>query len=391
MFYHNFKYSLKILLRNKGLIFWTFIFPIILGTFFKMAFSNIEKNETLKTIDIAIVDSKTYEEDQIFKETLNTLSNNDTKLFNITVTNKEISKKLLEEEKITGYLEFNPDNVDITVSSSGVYETILRYVIDEIYCEKEMLDTLTKQTIEKELANGNQAINPEEIAKQILTTINNSDIKLNDISNKNLSYTMIEFYTLIAMAALYGIMISLFITNYKLPNMNSIGARTSISPLNKSTTLLSSLVASYLIQLLGLFLLYTYTILILHIDYGNNFPLVILLSLVGALASLSLGVAVSTTLKVGEGAKTGILIAITMFCSFLSGMMGITMKYVIDKNIPILNIINPANMITDGLYSLYYYNTLDRYNFNIISLIIFSLIMFLLSLIKLRRQKYDSI
>ena len=192
MFYHNFKYSLKILLRNKGLIFWTFIFPIILGTFFKMAFSNIEKNETLKTIDIAIVDSKTYEEDQIFKETLNTLSNNDTKLFNITVTTKEISKKLLEEEKITGYLEFNPDNVDITVSSSGVYETILRYVIDEIYCEKEMLDTLTKQTIEKELANGNQAINPEEIAKQILTTINNSDIKLNDISNKNLSYTMIE-------------------------------------------------------------------------------------------------------------------------------------------------------------------------------------------------------
>ena len=190
MFYHNFKYSLKILLRNKGLIFWTFIFPIILGTFFKMAFSNIEKNETLKTIDIAIVDSKTYEEDQIFKETLNTLSNNDTKLFNITVTTKEISKKLLEEEKITGYLEFNPANVDITVSSSGVYETILRYVIDEIYCEKEMLDTLTKQTIEKELANGNQAINPEEIAKQILTTINNSDIKLNDISNKNLSYTI---------------------------------------------------------------------------------------------------------------------------------------------------------------------------------------------------------
>ena len=47
--------------------------------------------------------------------------------------------------------------------------------------------------------------------------------------------------------------------------------------------------------------------------------------------------------------KIGILIAIVMFFCLLSGMMGITLKYVIDKNVPILNMINPASMITDGL------------------------------------------
>ena len=87
----------------------------------------------------------------------------------------------------------------------------------------------------------------------------------------------------------------------------------------------------------------------------------------------------------------GILIAITMLFCFLSGMMGITMKYVIDKNIPILNIINPANMITDGFYSLYYYDTLDRYYFNLISLLVFSIIALLISFFSIRRQKYDSI
>lgn len=391
MFYHNFKYSLKILLRNKGLIFWTFIFPIILGTFFKMAFSNIEKNETLKTIDIAIVDSKTYEEDQIFKETLNTLSNNDTKLFNITVTTKEISKKLLEEEKITGYLEFNPDNVDITVSSSGVYETILRYVIDEIYCEKEMLDTLTKQTIEKELANGNQAINPEEIAKQILTTINNSDIKLNDISNKNLSYTMIEFYTLIAMTCLYGGMLSMVSINQTLANMSNKGKRIAVSPTKKGTIILSSLLASYIAQLIGLAILFVYTLFVLKVDYGDNTSLIILLAMIGSFAGLTLGTFVGTLFKTNENAKTGILIALTMFWCYLSGMMGITMKYVVDKNVPIINKINPASMITDGLYSLYYYDTFDRYWFNIISLLIFAFVLMLISFFSLRRQKYDSI
>ncbi len=67
------------------------------------------------------------------------------------------------------------------------------------------------------------------------------------------------------------------------------------------------------------------------------------------------------------------------------------MKYIIDKNVPIINKINPASMITDGFYSLYYYDTLDRYYFNVVSLLIFAFIMIIASYFSLRRQKYDSI
>lgn len=111
----------------------------------------------------------------------------------------------------------------------------------------------------------------------------------------------------------------------------------------------------------------------------------------GSLAGLSIGVAIGTIFRTNENIKTGITIAITMFGCFLSGMMGITMKYIVDKNIPIINQVNPANMITDGFYALYYYDTLDRFFFNVISLLIFSGIMIAISFISLRRQKYDSI
>lgn len=67
------------------------------------------------------------------------------------------------------------------------------------------------------------------------------------------------------------------------------------------------------------------------------------------------------------------------------------MKYIVDKNIPIVNKLNPASMITDGFYSLYYYDTLDRYFFNIASLLVFAFIMIAISYFSLRRQKYDSI
>ena len=383
MFYHNFKYTLKVLLRNKGLLFWTFAFPILLGLLFNMAFKDIESKEAFDVIDIAIVENAYFENDLVFKESFKALSSDDSnKIFNITYTDLEDAKKILDEEKITGYLTLTGTGVNITVTSSGTEETILRYVTEEIESEKEIIYSfLTSETME---GNNNFA---EEISKIMA----NTEAKINNISNKNLGYTMIEYYTLIAMAALYGGTISMNATNYKLANMNPVGKRTAISPVSKRKMILGSLLASYIVQLIGLSLLFIFTIFVMKVDYGNNLPLVILLGLIGSLAGLSLGIMISSLFKTNENNKDGILISITMLWCFLSGMMGITMKYVVDKYVPILNKINPASMMTDGLYALYYYETKERYFFDIISLLVFSFIMIIISYRSLRRQKYDSI
>ena len=393
MFFHNFKYSLKTLLRNKGLIFWTFAFPIILGSLFNLAFSDIENKETLDIIDIAIVNNEEFKTDTYFTESFKVLSKKKepNQLFNIKYTNLSTAQSLLKEKKITGYLLFENHEVKITVNDKGYNETILRFVVDELSSQKEMLETLTTKEITDSYKSGNQNVNYEKIYQDTLNLINSTIPKLNNISNSNLSYTMIEYYTLLAMACLYGALIAMFVTNKKIANMSSAGKRTSISPAHKKTLLLGSFLASYLVQLLGILILYLYTILVIKVDYGNNTFLVFLLLMAGSLAGLTLGVAISTILKSNENTKTGILISLTMLASFLSGMMGITMKYIIDTNIPILNKINPAAMITDGFYSLYYYSTLDRFHFNIISLLIFSVIMLFISYQGLRRDKYDSI
>lgn len=179
--------------------------------------------------------------------------------------------------------------------------------------------------------------------------------------------------------------------NQNLANMSSQGKRISISPTSKFKIILGSLLSSYLVQMIGLLLVILYTIFALNVNYGNNLLYVIILSLVGSLAGLSLGLFVSCAFKVREESKLGIMISITMAGCFLAGMMGITLKYIIDTNIPLLNKINPVAMITDGFYSLYYYTTLNRYIFNVVSLLLFSLVFIIVSILFLRRQKYDSI
>ena len=393
MFIHNFKYSLKTLFRNKALIFWTFAFPIILGTFFNMAFSNIESSEKFDIINIAIIKNDDFNNNEIFKTAFEELSdkNNDDRLFETRYTTEEEAKKLLEDEEIVGYMKLVNDEPKLTFTTSGINETIFKYVSEEITQTSNIIKYLSEEEIKKEMIAGNYNIDYESIYNRVIELTEEDNVRLNNVSNSNLRYTMIEFYTLIAMACLYGGLLGAVAINQNLANMTNQGKRVSVSPTSKGKIILSSVLASYITQLVGVALLFLYTIFVLKVDYGNKLGLDIALAMAGSLAGLSIGVAVATTIKSNDNVKTGIIIAITMLGCFLSGMMGITMKYIIDKNIPIINKLNPASMITDGFYSLYYYDTLDRYIFDIGSLLIFALILIAISYISLRRQKYDSI
>lgn len=393
MFIHNLKYALKTLFRSRMLLFWTFAFPIILATFFNMAFSNIENSEKLTIINIAIVDNAYFETNEIFKQAFKQLSDEESssRLFNTQYVDYEEAQRLLKEDKITGYLFMTEEENKVIVNGNGMNETIFKYATEEIMQTADMVDYLATEEIAKEMINQNQIVDDADIYQNVMEKLQKQDVKIQNISKDNMSYTMVEFYTLIAMTCLYGGILGTVAINQNLANMSANGKRVSVSPVSKSKMIFSSVLASYITQLIGLALLFVYTIFVLKINYGNNFLLILLLSLCGCLAGLTLGVAIGSVLKSSDNVKTGVVISITMLGCFLSGMMGITMKYVIDKNMPILNKINPAGMITDGFYALYYYDTLNRYWVNVISLLIFAAIMIALSITSLRRQKYDSI
>lgn len=390
MFIHNLKYTIKILFKNKVLIFWTFAFPIILGLLFNMAFSNIEKDEMLKVFSIAVVSNDNLKEQEIYKETLEKLSTGDARLFNLKYVAEEEANRLLDESEIEGYVVIS-DDVKVVIKENGSNQTIIKFVIQEIKQNKKIVEDLSLKEIEKETSNGNYSFDTTEIVNNILTKINSQEVSLNSLSSSNLSYMTIEYYTLIAMACMYTGMLGLTSINNCLANMSNKGKRISVSPNKKSTIVLSSLIGSYIVSLLGLSILLLFLLFVLKVDFGNNMLLVILLSMIGSLAGISLGVLVASVFKLSEGAKTGIIIAISMFLSVLSGMTGVTLKYVIDTNVPIVNLINPNNLITDGFYSLYYYNTLDRYFRDLIYLIIFVIICLVISFFSLRREQYDSI
>ena len=60
MFKHIFINRLKMLLRTKATIFWTLVFPIILATFFNLAFGNLAEEEKFEPFNIAVIQNENY-------------------------------------------------------------------------------------------------------------------------------------------------------------------------------------------------------------------------------------------------------------------------------------------------------------------------------------------
>jgi len=194
-----------------------------------MAFSNIESSEKLEIIDIAIVENEEFKQSKAFKETFETLSNenNEDRLFNTKYVTEEDAKKLLEDGEIVGYLLINENEPKLIFQTSGINETIFKEVVEEISQTEEIMKNVSEKKIEEYM----KTVNPEEIQtveglyqkiyQEIADIIENQEVKLNNISNSNLSYTMIEFYTLIAMSCLYGGMLGMVAINKTLANMSN--------------------------------------------------------------------------------------------------------------------------------------------------------------------------
>lgn len=65
---------IKCLLRDKALVFWTLLFPLILATLFHFAFSNILSDHNFKAVPVAVIENEDYQKNESFKETMKAVS-----------------------------------------------------------------------------------------------------------------------------------------------------------------------------------------------------------------------------------------------------------------------------------------------------------------------------
>ena len=165
--------------------------------------------------------------------------------------------------------------------------------------------------------------------------------------------------------------------------------RLQIAPTSKLKASLTGDLAAFICQYIAIVILLLYLYFGLGIGFGKQIGYILLMSAIGSYVGIVIGHLIGRLFHCQENTKTTILSSFSLFCSFLSGMMVVDLKYLIQEYVPILAYINPVNLITDGLYALYYYPTYERFFLNLTILCFIGFILTVFNILIARRKVYD--
>lgn len=384
MFFHNYLYRLKCIIRDKQTMFWTFAFPIIMATLFNLALSNINSAESFSKIKVGVVDNAQYRENTAFVKALDSVSNSgksagESNLFDVKYTSKADADKLLSDGQIEGYIYLD-NGIKLVVNQSGLGQTIIKSFLDDFKQTSSTVETIIRE-------------NPDAMQNGLISSVSSRAGYLKEVPvGKSAPDPVVNyFYALIGMACLYGSFMGLKEATALQANLSPQGARVNMAPTHKLKLFLASMSAATTVQLFDIAVLLVYLTLVQKLNFGDQIGYIILTCVIGTITGVSFGTFISSIIKRSEGLKIGILVGLTMVMSFLSGMMYDGIKYTISTNAPVLSYLNPSNLITDSFYSLYYYSTHTQYFTDMALLTVFAAVFCGISYLVLRRQRYASL
>lgn len=364
------RYRIKQILREKGLMFWGLCFPILMGTFFHIAFGNLG-TENFEDVPAALV---SVSENQSFSSYLEEL---DGSLLKLSPMEEEEALSALKDGRISGvfYIEEIPS---LTVAGTGMEETLLSSLMDGYTQNAAVFSEIAKT-------------HPENLSSALETlTDYHSFTKTTSLGGRTYDSTLEYFFALIAMACFYGTFLGSTLANENTASFSTLGARRSIAPVSKLRIISADMAAGVLIHFASVLLLLAYLRLVLGVELSGNPGLILLITFLGRLTGVSLGAAIGVS-RLKEGFQTLLDVVIPLAMCFLAGLMVSGMRQLIEESAPVINRINPAALISDSFYCLTVYEDPERLAVNLVTLAAISLGLTLYAFLRMRRERYDSI
>lgn len=372
---HLIKYNLLVKLRNFNMTFWPLVFPLILGTFFFFAFGNLNDAD-FETVQVAMVQETSP--NPLFSFYIDQVKKSNSDLLNIQEMDESAALTALKNKEISG-IYYNEMTPSLTVNAHGIPESILQSVLESYNNNLHTIQNILKKHPSGILEGLSQMADTRDLVQEL------------SLGGKTINGNSQFFYALIAMACLYGCFIGFGAAITLQANLTALAARRCVTPTHKLKLILSEQITSFLLGYTDVIILLIYLRIILKLDFQGQIGKMLIISLFGSLIGVSVGLFVGSLGKLNEGIKVAVILAISMVCSFLAGLMNSNMKDLVEKHAPIINRINPAALISDAFYCINVYNDTARYYRNLVTLAVMSAAFVMASFLLIRRNRYDSI
>lgn len=405
--FNVFKGALLTLMREKSIFIWSLAFPLILSTMFVFMFTNLDGSGQFEPIPTIVVTDENYDNATGFSKMIETLEKpgDDQMLEVVRVDTEEEALELMRSsitaetgytpvasEGVTGYFTVNADGVPVVHVEAGTTPDSLDSANQSIL--KALADGYVRnKALFEDLATENPAALADPAAVQELLDTGNLTEKI-DVTHNPPKESVRYFFALLGMASLFGGQIGMIAICRTQPNLSALGARRAVGALSRSKTLAATLAASWVLTFACIVIAFLYIRFVAEVDFGGRNLACIGVIAASALVATAFGTLLGSLPKINEGVKGGLLSGIVCLASLFAGLYGSpTMKLAdtINATVPAAQFVNPAVQISQAFYSIMYYDTYQRTIEHVVVLLAMTAVLFAVSSLFIRRQRYASL
>lgn len=369
---------IKSLLHKKRFYLWNLLFPIAFAVLLFVVVDHLAVLEDFHSIPIGVVSENQDEYANLLSAMKLTKASNGVDMFTVTECEKDEGMQLLNANEIKACVIVG-ESIQLYITENGITQSMVKAFLDQY---EQFLKLY-------ELANDTEK---DTVTTEYLESIRSQEWK--ETSEANCLQTdnsILYFYTLIGLCCLLAVGFGFYLAEMILPNQSKLAARMNCTPVGIFQRFFSGILAAITVALFEVIVVMCFIKYILKYELEIEKNTVWAVVVVGLLVGILFGYLLSGLLNNKKTWKQPIAMAIILAYGFLAGLVRIDVKYYVAKKIPVLAYINPVNLVSDALYSLFYQENYMQYLVDLCVLSVFAVLLFVGAMVLTGRRAYDRI
>ena len=395
----SFLVSVKSLVRTPSVIVWVLAFPLIMSAIFLFMFSGMRTDGVVDPVPVALVAPADEKDDApagSFTQVAEALAEpGEDQLLDLRrVGTADEAEVLLSSGEIDGYFEIASDGTPaLTVGSAYT----LSSADGETAVNRTILETVASSYVQsrallEEVARRDPAAlaDPAAVADALGIQV---DVEQVQITHARPEEIVRYYYALLGMGALMASQAGMLAVAQAQPGVSALGARRAVSGTSRLRQLAGCVLGAWAVSTVALTLAFAFLRLVAGVDFGGREGLALVSVAVCALLATALGACVGALpLSAGISARSGILTALTCVLSLFAGLYGTAAMELADNlahTLPWTSWVNPAKLVCDTFYALYYYTSLAPFAARLAACVAGALALLAVAGAIFRRQSYE--
>lgn len=395
----SFLVSVKSLVRTPSVIVWVLAFPLIMSAIFLFMFSGMRTDGVVDPVPVALV-TPAGEKDGApagsFEQVVDALAEpGEGQLLDLRrVETAAEAADLLAAGEVDGYFELADDGAPAltvgsayTLASADGQTAVNRTILETVASSYVQSRALLEEVAQRDSA---ALADPAAVADALGTQV---DVEQTQITHARPEEIVRYYYALLGMGALMASQAGMLAVAQAQPGVSALGARRAVSGTSRLRQLAGCVLGAWAVSTVALTLAFAFLRLVVGVDFGGREGLALVSVAVCALLATALGACVGALpLSAGISARSGILTALTCVLSLFAGLYGTAAMELADNlahTLPWTSWVNPAKLVCDTFYALYYYTSLAPFAARLAACVAGALALLAVAGAIFRRQSYE--